>query len=172
MEGWRKVIFERLEVRAWRIFPSGFRRLIGNCFGRSLRLDRSQAGVAIGVLAMLEIVLPVVTVRRSLLALAIMLMPVICIRMRVRSGTVRVAGLETFDDAKLDNEKEPAELKAEQNHHTQGDCPAMRAVASFASKPHKRLRISLDAVSPLRLQVFIEKCQSLLKFGVLDPELG
>ncbi len=57
--------------------------------------------------------------------------------MKMRSGTVRVVGIKTLDGVQLDNEKEAAELKAEQNHHTQGDCPALGAAANFASKPHK-----------------------------------
>ena len=59
----------------------------------------------------------------------------------MRSGSVRVAGLNAFDGVKLDNEKEAAELKAEQNHHAQGNRPAAGTVASFASKPHKHLHI-------------------------------
>ena len=132
---------EWLEVLTRRIFPSGSRRLIEDRYGHSLRLDRSQAGAAKGVLAMLENRPFVVTVLRSWRVIMIMLMVMTMLVSCGKSGSVSVVGIKTFDGVELDNQKEAAELKAEENHHTQGNYSAIAAVASFLSMPHKHFNL-------------------------------
>ena len=83
----------------------------------------------------------VVTVGRSLLVTMIMLMVMVMFVSCRKSGRVSVAGIKTLDGVELDNQKEAADLKTNQNCHAQGNDPASGAVASFASKPHKHLHL-------------------------------
>ncbi len=92
--------------------------------------------------------------------------------MKMRSGTVRVVGIKTLDGVQLDNEKEAAELKAEQNHHTQSDCPAPGVAASFASKPHKHSHIFLRCRFSAQVTGLYRRMSIFLKFRVLDSDLG
>ena len=57
----------------------------------------------------------VVTVGRSWRAIRIMLMVMVMLVSCGKSGSVSVVGIKTFDSVELDNQKETADLKTEEN---------------------------------------------------------